>query len=109
MLRGELARRAGTPAVFGWAPRDGTGGERADRVLCQLTADPPDDLVADPGPDLTRLQLTEAATVAADVAARGVPVLRLHLVDRVAGLVTLARAVQELRARPDDRAGREDG
>jgi glucose-6-phosphate isomerase len=109
VLRGELARRAGTPAVFGWAPRDGTGGERADRVLCQLTADAPDDLVPDPGPDLTRLQLTEAGTVAADVAARGVPVLRLHLVDRVAGLVTLARAVQELRARPDGRAGREDG
>jgi glucose-6-phosphate isomerase len=27
---------------------------------------------------------------------RGFPVLRLHLTDRVAGLVTLARAVQDL-------------
>ncbi|MCW0213357.1 MAG: glucose-6-phosphate isomerase, partial [Pseudonocardia sp.] len=109
VLRGEIARRGAVPTVFGWAPRDGTGAERTDRVLCQLTADAPDDLLPDPGPELTSLQLTEAGAVAADAVARGIPVLRLHLVDRVAGLVTLAHAVQELRARPDDPAGREDG
>jgi len=64
-------------------------------------------LVPDPGPVPSSLARTEAGIVAADVAARGVPVLRLHLSDRVAGLVLLARAVQGLRPRPDP-AGRED-
>ncbi|GAA4679917.1 hypothetical protein GCM10023215_11500 [Pseudonocardia yuanmonensis] len=102
VLRGELARRAGVPVTFGWGPRDRgvLAPFRRDAprpgALCLVTGDPPDDLVPDPGPALTSLALTEAGGVAADVAARGVPVLRLHLTDRVAGLVSLARAVQGL-------------
>jgi glucose-6-phosphate isomerase len=113
VLRGELARRAELPVAFGWGPRQRAllapfGGE-APRpgALLLLTGDAPDDLVPDPGPVPSSLARTEAGIVAADVAARGVPVLRLHLSDRVAGLVLLARAVQGLRPRPDP-AGRED-
>ena len=109
VLRGELARRAGVPVTFGWGPRDRgvlapfRRDDPRPGVLCLVTGDPPDDLVPDPGPALTSLALTEAGSVAADVAARGVPVLRLHLVDRVAGLVSLARAVQGLRPGPATR------
>jgi glucose-6-phosphate isomerase len=115
VLRAELARRAELPVTFGWAPRQRgvvaplrRAGPRPG-VLLLLTGDAPDDLVPDPGPLPASLALTEAGTVAADVAAWGVPVLRLHLTDRVAGLVLLARAVQGLRPRPADPAGREDG
>ncbi|GAA2859217.1 glucose-6-phosphate isomerase [Pseudonocardia halophobica] len=109
VLRGELARRAGVPVTFGWGPRDRgvlapfRRDDPRPGVLCLVTGDPPDDLVPDPGPALTSLALTEAGSVAADVAARGVPVLRLHLADRVAGLVSLARAVQGLRPGPATR------
>ncbi|WP_433501946.1 hypothetical protein ACQP04_19210 [Pseudonocardia halophobica] len=109
VLRGELARRAGVPVTFGWGPRDRgvlapfRRDDPRPGVLCLVTGDPPDDLVPDPGPALTSLALTEAGSVAADVAARGVPVLRLHLTDRVAGLVSLARAVQGLRPGPATR------
>lgn len=102
VLRGELARRAGLPVTFGWGPRDRgvLAPFRRDAprpgALCLVTGDPPDDLVPDPGPALASLALTEAGGVAADVAARGVPVLRLHLTDRVAGLVSLAHAIQGL-------------
>ncbi|MFR9803499.1 hypothetical protein ACL02T_14485 [Pseudonocardia sp. RS010] len=106
VLRGELARRAGVPVTFGWGPRDRgvlTPFRRDDPrpgALCLVTGDAPDDLAPDPGPALTSLALTEAGSVAADVAARGVPVLRLHLTDRVAGLVSLAHAVQAVRRGP---------
>ncbi|GAA4537651.1 hypothetical protein [Pseudonocardia xishanensis] len=106
VLRGELARRAEVPVTFGWAPRDRAltapfrAAEPRPGVLCVLTGDAPEDLVPDPGPLPASLALTEAGIVAAEVAARGVPVLRLHLTDRVAGLVLLARAIQGLRPRP---------
>ncbi|MCE0762982.1 hypothetical protein LWC35_08645 [Pseudonocardia kujensis] len=106
VLRGELARCAGVPVTVGWGPRDRgllapfRRDDPRPGALCLVTGDPPDDLVPDPGPALTSLALTEAGGVAADVAARGVPVLRLHLTDRVAGLVSLARAVQALRPGP---------
>lgn len=109
VLRGELARRAEVPVTFGWAPRDRAltapfrAADPRPGVLCLLTGDAPDDLVPDPGPLPASLALTEAGTVAAEVAARGVPVLRLHLADRVAGLVLLAHAVQGLRPRLEDR------
>ncbi|MCE3549999.1 hypothetical protein LWC33_00840 [Pseudonocardia sp. RS11V-5] len=112
VLRGELARRAGVPVTFGWGPRDRgvlapfRRDDPRPGALCLVTGDPPDDLVPDPGAWLTSLALTEAGGVAADVAARGVPVLRLHLTDRVAGLVSLARAVQGLRTGPATRGPR---
>jgi glucose-6-phosphate isomerase len=109
VLRGELARRTGVPVTFGWGPRNRAvlapfrRDDPRPGALCLITADPPDDLVPDPGPALARLALDEAGSVAADIAARAVPVLRLHLTDRVAGLVSLARAVQGLRPGPPTR------
>jgi glucose-6-phosphate isomerase len=105
VLRPEFARRTDLPTFFGWAPRclPGTGRREecgpAGALVCQLTgaAGELDDLVPGPGADaLTRHQLEVARASAATLAARGTIVLRLHFTDRVAGLVTLARAVQQL-------------
>jgi glucose-6-phosphate isomerase len=103
VLRPELARRTGLPTTFGWAPRclPGTGqhakgGPPSTRV-CQLTADPEDPgLRPEAAAALAAVQRGLAAGDAAALAARGRRVLRLHFTDRVAGLVTVARAVQEL-------------
>lgn len=88
VLRPELARRTGRPVAFGWAPSGVTGTGAA---LCQLTGDADEDT-----PPLPRLAELAAAGARAEAAAHGRPVLRLHLTDRVAGLVTVARAVQDL-------------
>ena len=103
VLRAELARRTGLPTTFGWAPRCLTGsgqhakgGPPATRV-CQLTADPDDPgLRPEAAAALDAVQQGLAEADAAALTARGRPVLRLHFTDRVAGLVTLARAVQQL-------------
>ncbi|NMH81567.1 glucose-6-phosphate isomerase [Pseudonocardia xinjiangensis] len=98
VLRPELTRRTGLPTTFGWAPRCLPGGGQrdkggpADAVVCQLTGDAEPDL---PG-ELAELQQAQARADAEALAERGLPVLRLHFTDRVAGLVTLARAVQQL-------------
>jgi hypothetical protein len=98
VLRPELTRRTGLPTTFGWAPRclPGTGqrdkGGPADAVICQITGDAEPDLPA----DLAELQQAQARADAEALTGRGRPVLRLHFTDRVAGLVTLARAVQQL-------------
>lgn len=104
VLRPELARRTGLTTTFGWAPRclAGTGqydGQSADDVLiCQLTGAPgePGAPPRDHDEELGELQSALAATDAAALVARGHRVLRLHLDDRIAGLVTLAKAVQQL-------------
>ncbi|MHA6615444.1 glucose-6-phosphate isomerase [Pseudonocardia sp. DLS-67] len=103
VLRAELARRTGLPTTFGWAPRclpgsgqHAKGGPPATRV-CQLTADPDDPgLRPEAAGALDAVQQGLAGADAAALAARGRPVLRLHFTDRVAGLVTVARAVQQL-------------
>jgi hypothetical protein len=120
VLRPELARRTGLPTFFGWAPRclpgsgqQDKGGPRGARVL-QLTGSPEgwddtswDDTSGDDEPadqhagspvtdELAGLQLGRARAEGAALSARGTNVLRLHFTDRVAGLVTLARAVQQL-------------
>jgi hypothetical protein len=103
VLRAELTRRTGLPTTFGWAPRclpgsgqHAKGGPPATRV-CQLTADPDDPGLRPEAADaLAAVQEGLAGADAAALAARGRPVLRLHFTDRVAGLVTLARAVQQL-------------
>jgi hypothetical protein len=103
VLRAELARRTGLPTTFGWAPRclpgsgqHAKGGPPATRV-CQLTADPDDPgLRPEAAAALDAVQQELAGADAAALTARGRPVLRLHFTDRVAGLVTLARAVQQL-------------
>ncbi|MFD1521996.1 glucose-6-phosphate isomerase, partial [Pseudonocardia yunnanensis] len=98
VLRPELTRRTGLPTTFGWAPRclPGSGqrdkGGPADAVICQITGDAEPDLPA----DLAELQQAQARADAEALTGRGRPVLRLHFTDRVAGLVTLARAVQQL-------------
>jgi glucose-6-phosphate isomerase len=104
VLRSELARRAGLTTTFGWAPRclAGTGqydGEGPDGVrVCQLTGagGDPAERSGEHDEELGGLQGAIAAADAAALAARGGRVLRLHLLDRVAGLVTLAKAVQQL-------------
>jgi glucose-6-phosphate isomerase len=100
VLRLELARRTGLTTTFGWAPRCLTGTGQYDEggpgapVVCQLTG-----AAAEPGErseELGERQRAMADADAAALAAAGRRVLRLHLVDRIAGLVTLAKAVQQL-------------
>jgi hypothetical protein len=108
VLRAELARRTGLPTTFGWAPRclPGSGqyaaGGPVGGLVCQITGDvdpdlgDPDEPAAELVAALAELQRSQARAEAAALAARGRPVLRLHFTDRVAGLVTVARAVQRL-------------
>ncbi|MCO1658815.1 glucose-6-phosphate isomerase [Pseudonocardia humida] len=100
VLRLELARRTGLTTTFGWAPRCLAGTGQYDEggpdapVVCQLTGD-----AAEPGERPEELGERQRATADADaaaLAANGRRVLRLHFVDRIAGLVTLAKAVQQL-------------
>jgi hypothetical protein len=72
VLRDRLARRTGRPTTFTWAP----GVPPPGALTVQLTGDVLDDGPAPPGP--------------------GRDGLRLQLRDRLAGLVVLARAVQDL-------------
>ena len=72
VLRERLARRTGRRVTFTWAP----GRPPVGDLAVQLTGDVIQDGPAPPGP--------------------GPDGLRLHLQDRLAGLVTLARAVQDL-------------
>ncbi len=72
VLRERLARRTGRRVTFTWAP----GRPPAGDLAVQVTGDVIQDGPAPPGP--------------------GPDGLRLHLHDRLAGLVTLARAVQDL-------------
>jgi hypothetical protein len=104
VLRAELSRCAGVTTTFGWAPGCLPGGGQHAKggpgptAVCQLTGaatDGGEDPAGDPGP-LAIHQWTVARADAAALAERGRRVLRLHLADRVAGLVTVARAVQEL-------------
>ncbi|MET0188810.1 MAG: hypothetical protein ABW212_07440, partial [Pseudonocardia sediminis] len=120
VLRGVLAERTGLPTTFGWAPRTWAGEGRrhldpgdwsaSPGVHCHLTGGPPDDMpTPDHAPGLTELDSLHAAQARSVVAAldeHGQPVLRLHLTDRVAGLVTLARAIQDLPVDPRFRPAR---
>lgn len=96
VLRPELTRRTGLVTTFGWAPRclPGSGqrakGGPAGGVVCQVTGSTGED-----GP-LGAWQIGQARADGAALAGRGRRVLRLHLTDRVVGLVTLVRAVQQL-------------
>lgn len=98
VLRPELTRRTGLVTTFGWAPRCLPGSGQRDKggpaggVVCQVTGsgEPDDDGT------LGALQIGQARADAAALADRGRRVLRLHLTDRVVGLVTLVRAVQQL-------------
>ncbi|MGH4013336.1 MAG: glucose-6-phosphate isomerase [Pseudonocardiaceae bacterium] len=114
VLRAELARRGGyarpgrggyapLQTTFGWGPRflHSTGqyhkGGHQNGSFLQLTGDvEPDILVPGTSFTLGDLQRAQALGDAEVLAARGRPVLRLHLLGRAAGLVQVVRAVQEL-------------
>src|SRR5262249_49057387 len=72
-------------------------GGHANGAFLQVTGDVDADLEV-PGRPYTfaQLQLAQALGDGQVLAERGRPVLRLHLVDRVGGLVQLAKAVQSL-------------
>ncbi|MEQ3553523.1 hypothetical protein WIS52_23880 [Pseudonocardia nematodicida] len=82
----------GGPDLFG----DGPGGP--DPTIDPATGTTHDPSGAGTAPEpagLDSLHAAQALAVVADQRRRGRPVLRLHLTDRLTGLVTLARAVQD--------------
>ena len=102
-LRAELARRTRLQTTFGWGPRflHSTGqyhkGGHPNGVFLQLTGAVGTDIpVPDTGFTLGELQRAQALGDAQVLAARGRPVLRLHLLDRLAGLIQLEQVIQEL-------------
>jgi glucose-6-phosphate isomerase len=103
VLRSELARRTGRQTTFGWGPRflHSTGqyhkGGHQNGAFLQLTGALEADIpVPGTGFALGNLQQAQALGDAEVLAGRGRPVLRLHLLDRPAGLVELVHAIQEL-------------
>jgi glucose-6-phosphate isomerase len=104
VLRPELARRTRLQTTFGWGPRflHSTGqyhkGGSQNGAFLQLTGAVIQDIPV-PGTSFTLgdLQRAQAWGDAEVLATHGRPVLRLHLADRVAGLIQVVRAVHELR------------
>lgn len=104
VLRPELARRDGRQTTFGWGPRflHSTGqyhkGGHQNGLFLQITGEPEGDLEVPGRPyTLAGLQRAQALGDGQVLAQHNRPVLRLHLTDRVAGLVELVKAVQTLR------------
>jgi glucose-6-phosphate isomerase len=104
-IRPELAAASGRPVTFGWGPRflHSTGqyhkGGPAIGVYLQITGDSAADLSI-PGRPFTfgELIAAQAAGDAQVLDSLKRPVLRLHLVDRQAGLRQLREAVRRLGA-----------
>ncbi|MDQ3760161.1 MAG: glucose-6-phosphate isomerase [Actinomycetota bacterium] len=104
VLRPELARRTQLQITFGWGPRflHSTGqyhkGGHQNGAFLQLTGAVEADIPV-PGTEFTLgdLQRAQALGDAEVLAAHGRPVLRLHLLDRPAGLIKLVHTLQELR------------
>ena len=100
-IRDEIARATGKQTTFGWGPRflHSTGqyhkGGHQNGVFLQITADVERDLEV-PGRPYTfhTLQLAQASGDGAVLAAKGRPVLRVHLKDRAAGIAALLDAVR---------------
>lgn len=104
VLRTELARCTQLQTTFGWGPRylHSTGqyhkGGHQNGAFLQLTGALERDIpVPGTGFTLGELQQAQAVGDAQVLAAHGRPVLRLHLLDRAAGLVALVHALQEHR------------
>jgi glucose-6-phosphate isomerase len=99
--RDPLARRTHGAVTFGWGPRflHSTGqyhkGGPPNGVYLQITGAPVADLPV-PGRPYTfgTLQRAQALGDASVLAARGRPVLRLHLHDRARGVARLLAAVE---------------
>lgn len=101
LLRAELARRTGLQTTFGWGPRflHSTGqyhkGGHQNGVFLQVTGAVTEDVPVDGRPyTLGVLQHAQALGDGSVLADHGRPVLRLHLTDRVAGLVMLFKALE---------------
>ena len=101
-LRPELARRSGLQTTFGWGPRflHSTGqyhkGGHQNGVFLQITGAAPTDVVVPGRPyTLGTLQHAQALGDGHVLAEHGRPVLRLHLTDRAAGLVAVAKSIPE--------------
>ncbi len=102
VLRAELARCIQVQTTFGWGPRflHSTGqyhkGGHQNGAFLQLTGAVVEDIPV-PGTAFTLgdLQQAQALGDAEVLAAHGRPVLRLHLIDRVAGLIQVVRALPE--------------
>lgn len=108
LLRTELARRTQLQTTFGWGPRflHSTGqyhkGGHQNGAFLQLTGAVEEDIpVPGTGFTLGELQQAQALGDAGVLAAHGRPVLRLHLLDRAAGLVALVHALQEPPVSPE--------
>jgi glucose-6-phosphate isomerase len=104
VLRTELARRTHLQTTFGWGPRflHSTGqyhkGGHQNGAFLQITGAIDTDIpVPGAGFTLGELQQAQALGDADVLAAHGRPVLRLHLLDRAAGLVALVHALRELK------------
>jgi glucose-6-phosphate isomerase len=97
-VRESLAARTGRPTTFGWGPRflHSTGqyhkGGAPTGVFLQITDQPREDL-AIPGQSFTFGDFIHAQAVgdACVLASHGRPVLRLHLLERKAGLDVVRR------------------
>jgi glucose-6-phosphate isomerase len=101
LLRPEIARRTGVQTTFGWGPRflHSTGqyhkGGHQNGVFLQITGASELDLPVPERPyTLGVLQHAQALGDGSVLAGHGRPVLRLHLTDRVAGLVALFKALE---------------
>jgi glucose-6-phosphate isomerase len=102
-LRTLLARATTRPVTFGWGPRylHSTGqyhkGGPADGAFLQITGAVTDDVEV-PGQPYTlgALQAAQAAGDRQALVGRGLPLLRLHLRDRAAGLAQVRDAVRDL-------------
>jgi len=102
-VRAHLAKAAARPVTFGWGPRflHSTGqyhkGGPQDGVFLQITGAVTEDLPV-PGRPYTfgQLQAAQAAGDRQALAGRGRPVVRLHLVDRAAGIAQLLRTAAGL-------------
>ena len=101
-LRAALAAHTARPVTFGWGPRflHSTGqyhkGGPPNGVVLQVTGAVAEDVPV-PGREFTlgRLQLAQALGDGTVLAERGLPVVRLHLTDRAAGLAAVRAAIPE--------------
>ena len=100
-VRGQLATRTGRPTTFGWGPRflHSTGqyhkGGPVTGCYLQVTGDPVQDLPV-PGREFTfgGFIAAQAAGDGQVLADHGRPVLRLHLLDRTAGVEQLLKTLR---------------
>ncbi len=104
-IRRGLAARTSRPVTFGWGPRflHSTGqlhkGGPRTGVFVQVTGAVADDEdIQVPGRDfsLGRLQLAQALGDGQVLTDHGRPVIRLHLIDRAAGIAQLLAALPDL-------------